>query len=83
VRRALVLLLLIVGCSRPQSRCVRTCTRAAECARELKAEPGVDRGECIDECTKLDREPHTQRSVVAHVRCVDGAATCEDVLECP
>lgn len=85
MRRALVLLLLVAsvaGCGRPRSRCERVCRRAAECAREL-TEQVVDLGECIDECSKLDREPNTQRAVTAHVRCVDDAAACPQVLECP
>ena len=83
--RALVLVLVLVaagGCGRPRSRCERVCRHAAECAREL-TEQVVDLGECIDECSKLDREPGTQRAVSAHVRCVDSAATCTQVLECP
>ena len=89
MRRALVLLSILVasasvaaGCGRPRSRCERVCRHAAECAREL-TEQVVDLGECIDECSKLDREPATQRAVSAHVGCVDSAASCTQVLECP
>ena len=84
MRRALVLLLVLVvtGCGRPRSRCEHVCRRAAECAREL-TEQVVDLGECVDECSKLDREPGTPRAVTAHVRCVDSAASCTQVLECP
>jgi hypothetical protein len=85
VRRALVLLSILVasaGCGQPRSRCERVCRQAADCAREL-TEQVVDLGECIDECSKLDREPATQRAVSAHVSCVESAASCTQVLECP
>ena len=76
-------LLVTSACGRPRSRCERTCTRAAECGRELRLEQGVDLGECIDECSKLDRETATMQQLVAtHVRCVDEAFTCTAVLEC-
>ena len=85
MRRALVVLviLLAASCGRPKSRCERTCARAAECARELKSEQGVDLSECVDECSKLDREPAMQRAVGEHVRCVDSAFACGQVLDCP
>ena len=76
-------LLVAPACGRPRSRCERACARAWECARELRLEQGLDLSECVDECSKLDRETATmQRSVAAHVRCVDEAPTCQQVLEC-
>jgi len=83
----LVVVVVVVGvggCGRPKSRCERTCARTVECARELKLVEGLDLSECVDECSKLDREANMQHFVAEHVKCVDGAGeSCETVLRCP
>ena len=81
----LILVLVVLaaaGCGRSRTRCERSCTRMAECGRELMREQIIDLGECIDECSKLDRDPPMQRFVEEHARCVDNAESCARVLEC-
>ncbi len=72
------------GCgSRARSRCERACARMSECGRELQLEQGIDYGECVEECGKLEREPTMEAAVEKHVRCVDEAPICAQVIDCP
>lgn len=71
------------ACNSPQqSRCERVCAREEECATEEKDSTN-DVGECIDECTRLERDPQLVSSVDSHVACVDSARSCAVVLSCP
>jgi hypothetical protein len=80
---ALAVLLAAACGTPPKSRCDRSCGRMAQCARELKTEPAFETSECIDECGKLELQPTTRTLVGQHVRCVDEAADCQKVMECP
>jgi hypothetical protein len=89
VRRLAVLLLAAAAIAAPacgtppKSRCERTCVRMAQCSRELKHDPPFETSECIDECGKLELQSATRALVGQHVRCVDEAADCQKVMECP
>ena len=75
--------LLGAGCLRGAgTRCERVCRQEAECA-ELMDVPESDVTGCIESCSDLERDTHTQRLVEDHLRCVSQAGTCEKILECP
>ena len=80
--RWLPVLLLLISCGeRPRTRCERSCSRLTECVRELRLEQGSDWGECVEECNKLERE--LSAFVDEHVRCVDSAVACQQIIDCP
>jgi hypothetical protein len=84
VRVVVLSLLLVVsgGCVRGAgTRCERVCRAEADCAERLAVDN--DSNGCIEACAELERDPSTQRLVDEHMRCVNGAATCTAVLECP
>jgi hypothetical protein len=81
----LLFVLLAASCgTRPKSRCERVCAREHDCAQKLKRDGFVsDQGECEETCGQLERDPQTQRFVDVHVKCVDEAQACAQVLDCP
>lgn len=69
------------GCEgRTPSRCQRTCAREAECAEQLGRK--VDRLECLEYCSALDRAQAGAAAVERHIACVDEAPSCELALAC-
>jgi hypothetical protein len=77
-----VLALWLAGCVRGAgTRCERVCRAEAECAEKMAVES--DTGRCIEACGELERDPTTQRLVDEHMRCVNRAASCAAMLECP
>ena len=77
---ALLLASALSCSSRPPSRCELVCRHEDTCAHELKVD--FDLAECIEACKSLDRDSSYQAAVERHVRCVDAAAECTDVLAC-
>jgi hypothetical protein len=74
--------LLLIGCSHSvRTRCERVCRAEQECADKLDVSDN-DYAECVETCTALERDPHTQKIVEAHIRCVTGAETCDLAMEC-
>jgi hypothetical protein len=80
---ALILCSLLAACgSPPRSRCERVCARENQCAREAKPPEQFEWSECVEECSRLERDPALAPAVERHVACVDRAASCADVLRC-
>ncbi len=72
------------GCAEKLSkRCEEVCQREADCADQLDDdEVTVNKGECVRECNKLEREPGGPALVTEHIQCVNGTNDCRAVLEC-
>lgn len=68
-------------------RCEQICRREADCAERVydddDDERKVDRAECVDLCTELDRSSEGAAIVTAHEKCVMNAPDCPAVLACP
>lgn len=72
------------GCSNARSRCEKICAREQECAERLGRNGArFDEGECVEQCSQLERLPKAVPALEAHARCVADAPGCAQVLECP
>jgi hypothetical protein len=84
MRRAVVIAILVAGCTQPRSqRCKSVCAREAECADSVKTAVSFDEKECIAACAALENDANDNAAkVVKHVDCVNRQQSCAAVLEC-
>lgn len=84
MRFALVLVLLLAGCTEPRSAaCKQVCNREAKCIDETDSKIPFDEKECIAACAALEQDESTSAAKVQrHVDCVQKQQSCTAVLEC-
>lgn len=89
LRRGIVLWLAasvaLAACAEPRSpRCKRLCAREAECVEAAdNTETAFDEGDCVAQCSALERDEQGRGTVERHADCVTAAGTsCTAVLAC-
>ena len=84
LRVALVLAVLVTGCTEPRSTtCRAVCKREAECIEETGNKMPFETKECEAACAALERdEANNAAKVQRHIDCVNKQTACPAVLEC-
>lgn len=85
VMRALLVLVLIAGCTQPRSKtCTDICSRESDCITATKSEIPFDEKECVAACEVLRGDQENLAKVEQHKECVmKNASSCPAVLDCP
>ena len=82
--RAVLLVLLLAGCTEPRSaECKEVCKREAECVEETGSKMPFDEKECVAACSALEQDVTVNAAKVQrHIECVWRQPSCTAVLEC-
>jgi hypothetical protein len=84
MRRWLLALCLVAGCTEPRSAaCKEVCRREAECVDSTNSKMPFDEKECIAACAALESDvADNGAKVKRHIDCVHSQQSCAAVLEC-
>jgi hypothetical protein len=79
--RISVVLALVACAKSPRTRCELACRAETDCAEKLEL-TDADYSECTHSCAALEGDSRAHALVEAHLACVAGARSCEEIMAC-